>query len=216
MKYGQEKAATSATSVTGVNVEMTVQVSKKMINMFVVFRVQPQICKSNNKEPVDVSDTQTLVSSEEEQPCLKQVYIKQARLCLQRWMHSLTFVPLSITANVMFANPHTHTSIAWTRSKLDLQGHAIQCRDSSRPFLSPYCPMRRVIPIHRAKGSGEGRQTDWFDKCLLLTRIQMSLQEIAANNSSLQLQNAGHDQVVTSLSHLVWRTLITVIKQFIH
>lgn len=81
--------------------------------------------------------------------------------------------------------------------------------------------MRRVqfITFHRDKGSGKKaeRQSGLSNVCCL-HRVQMSPLEIAANNSSLELQNSTYNLVIVSLSGIVWRIkrALMIIKQCVN
>lgn len=137
------------------------------------------------------------------------------RLCLQIWMHSLTFVTLSRIIQIADASllwhmrTHTHTQALSGRETVWIWStgtcNAIQCRDGSS-VLSPYRPMmRRVlfITFHRAKGSDKAERQSGLSNVRCLHRVQMSPLEIPANNSSLELQNSSYNLVFISMSDLI-------------
>lgn len=66
--------------------------------------------------------------------------------------------------------------------------------------------MRRVlfITICRAKeGSGKRQKDRVVCQMFVAYRVQMSLQEIAANNSSHELQNSSYNLVIIYLSDII-------------
>lgn len=145
----EEKAATSETDMR----------RRWVINMFVVFRLQLQFGRSDDKGPVGVSETDPGRA-------------RQARLCLQIWMHSF-YLYLAFD-NVMYAHTpitHTHTSIVWTRNCKNLIYRDMPSNEETT--AAAFC--LRFFTIQRAKGSEKkAERQSGLSNVRFLQRVQTS------------------------------------------